>query len=59
MFHTVNKDGKIEVANQINKKTVYNAKWEIVKSAIADYLAHPECRSIFFRGGVRKSCGIT
>lgn len=50
VFHTVNKDRKIEVANQIKKKTVHNAKWEIVKSAIADYLAHPECRSIFFEG---------
>lgn len=30
----------LEVTNSINNITIYNAKWEIVKSAIADYLAH-------------------
>jgi len=33
---------RLEAANQINNITIYNAKWEIVKSAIADYLAHPK-----------------
>ena len=33
---------RLEAANQINDITVYTAKWEIVKTAIADYLAHPK-----------------
>jgi len=33
---------RLEVSNQINYITIYNAKWEIVKAAIADYLAHPK-----------------
>jgi hypothetical protein len=33
---------RLEAANQINNITIYNAKWEIVKTAIADYLLHPK-----------------
>ena len=33
---------RLEAANQINDITVYTAKWEIVKTAIADYLLHPK-----------------
>jgi hypothetical protein len=33
---------RLEVVNRINNITIYNAKWEIVKSAIAGYLAQPK-----------------
>jgi len=33
---------RLEAANQINNITIYNAKWEIIKTSIADYLAHPK-----------------
>ena len=33
---------RLEAANQIYNITIYNAKWVIVKAAIADYLAHPK-----------------
>jgi hypothetical protein len=33
---------RLEAVNHINNITIYNAKWDIVKSAIADYLAHPK-----------------
>jgi hypothetical protein len=33
---------RLEAANQINNITIYNAKWEIVKSSIANFLAHPK-----------------
>lgn len=33
---------RLEAANQINNITIYNAKWELGKSAIADYLLHPK-----------------
>jgi putative transposase len=33
---------RLEAANQLYNITIYNAKWEIVKAAIADYLAHPK-----------------
>ena len=33
---------RLEVSNQINNITIYNAKWEIVKPAIAKYLINPK-----------------
>lgn len=33
---------RLEVVNRTNNITIYNAKWEIVKSAIAGYLAQPK-----------------
>jgi hypothetical protein len=33
---------RLEVSNQINNITIYNAKWEIVKPAIARYLINPK-----------------
>jgi hypothetical protein len=33
---------RLEAVNHLNGITIYNAKWEIVKSAIADYLRHPK-----------------
>ena len=33
---------RLEAVNHINNITIYNAKWEISKSAIAEYLRHPK-----------------
>jgi putative transposase len=33
---------RLEAVNHINNITIYYAKWEITKSAIADYLRHPK-----------------
>jgi hypothetical protein len=33
---------RLGAVNRINNIAIYEAKWEIVKSAIADYLAHPK-----------------
>jgi putative transposase len=33
---------RLEAVNRLNNITIYQAKWEIVKPSISDYLAHPK-----------------
>lgn len=42
---------RLEAVNRLNNITIYNAKWEIVKSVIADFLATLNMRSNFFSTG--------
>jgi putative transposase len=33
---------RLEAVNRLNNITIYRAQWDIAKSSIADYLAHPK-----------------